>query len=101
LTGGIVSLILVVGSTASSNSNRLKELSETFGVRSFLIDDASEIQDSWLEGVNRIGLIAGVSAPEILIKEVIEKLKISGGIEIEQSKGIEENIVFVLPAELG
>jgi 4-hydroxy-3-methylbut-2-enyl diphosphate reductase len=93
-------LILVVGSVASSNSNRLKELAETVGVRSFLIDDASEIQDDWLEGVNRIGVTAGASAPEILITEVIDKLKRSGGIEIEESPGIEENIVFVLPAEL-
>ncbi|MFT5452440.1 MAG: 4-hydroxy-3-methylbut-2-enyl diphosphate reductase, partial [Enterobacterales bacterium] len=85
---------------ASSNSNRLKELAETVGVRSFLIDDASEIQDDWLEGVKRIGVTAGASAPEILITEVIDKLKRSGGIEIEESPGIEENIVFVLPAEL-
>jgi len=93
-------LILVVGSVASSNSNRLKELAETVGVRSFLIDDASEIQDDWLDGINRIGVTAGASAPEILITEVIAKLKRSGGIEIEESPGIEENIVFVLPAEL-
>jgi len=93
-------LILVVGSIASSNSNRLKELAETVGVRSFLIDDASEIQEDWLTGIKRIGVTAGASAPEILIKEVIGRLKLSGGIEIEESEGIEESIVFVLPAEL-
>ncbi len=93
-------LILVVGSVASSNSNRLKELAETVGVRSFLIDDASEIDDSWLEGVKRVGVTAGASAPEVLIREVIAKLKFAGGVEIEESQGAEESIVFVLPAEL-
>jgi 4-hydroxy-3-methylbut-2-enyl diphosphate reductase len=93
-------LILVVGSIASSNSNRLKELAETVGVRSFLIDDASEIQDDWLAGVKRVGVTAGASAPEVLIKDVIGKLKRSGGIELAESKGIAENTVFVLPAEL-
>ena len=93
-------LILVVGSTASSNSNRLKELSETVGVRSFLIDDATEIQNEWLKDIKRVGVTAGASAPEVLITDVISKLKELGGIELAESKGIEENIVFVLPAEL-
>ena len=93
-------LILVVGSTASSNSNRLKELSETVGVQSFLIDDATEIQDEWLNGIARVGVTAGASAPEVLISDVISRLKDLGGIELAEPKGIAENIVFVLPAEL-
>ena len=93
-------LILVVGSVASSNSNRLKELAESSGARSFLIDDASEIENEWLDGVTRVGVTAGASAPEILIMEVIEHLKSSGGKEIEESSGIKEDTVFVLPQEL-
>ena len=93
-------LILVVGSVASSNSNRLKELAESSGARAFLIDDASEIDNKWLEGVSRVGVTAGASAPEVLIMEVIEHLKASGGKEIQESSGIKENTVFVLPQEL-
>jgi len=93
-------LILVVGSVASSNSNRLKELAETVDVRSFLIDDATEINDHWLDGVTRVGVTAGASAPEVLIKDVISRLKELGGIELDEPSGIAESIVFVLPAEL-
>src|SRR3989338_6573427 len=68
-------LILVVGSPNSSNSTRLKELSQKVGVPSYLIDNASEIKREWLAGKERIGLTAGASAPEVLVEEVIQKLK--------------------------
>ncbi len=93
-------LILVVGSSASSNSNRLKELAERSGTRSYLIDDASEIQPEWLMNVNRVGVTAGASAPEILVSEVIEALKKADGIELPESSGQKETMVFALPIEL-
>jgi 4-hydroxy-3-methylbut-2-en-1-yl diphosphate reductase len=93
-------LVLVVGSVTSSNSNRLKELAEQNGTRSYLIDGAEEIQQSWLESVKNVGVTAGASAPEVLVQGVIEKLKSFGAEVINESKGIEENITFVLPAEL-
>ncbi len=93
-------LILVVGSVASSNSNRLKELAKNFGVTAYLIDDASEIEESWLVGVKSVGVTAGASAPEILVNKVIEKLKSLGGDTFKEISGTKEDIVFVLPSEL-
>ncbi|RLA04832.1 MAG: 4-hydroxy-3-methylbut-2-enyl diphosphate reductase [Gammaproteobacteria bacterium] len=93
-------LILVVGSPASSNSNRLKELAESSEVTSFLIDDASEIQEQWLENVQCVGVTAGASAPEILVRQVIERLKSLGGKDLNEISGQQENIVFALPNEL-
>jgi 4-hydroxy-3-methylbut-2-enyl diphosphate reductase len=93
-------LVLVVGSVTSSNSNRLKELAEQNGTRSYLIDGAAEIQEEWLTQVSNVGVTAGASAPEVLVQGVIDKLKSFGAEVINESKGIEENITFVLPAEL-
>ena len=93
-------LLLVVGSPNSSNSNRLRELGERMGAKAHLIDNASEIQTEWLEGVKAIGITAGASAPEVLVKEVIEKLKSLGGEAPQELQGQEENVVFSLPKEL-
>ncbi|MEK9766801.1 MAG: 4-hydroxy-3-methylbut-2-enyl diphosphate reductase, partial [Thalassolituus sp.] len=93
-------LMLVVGSPNSSNSNRLRELGERMGAKSFLIDNASEIQPSWLDGVKAVGITAGASAPDILIQEVVEKLVSLGGEEPQELQGREENVVFSLPKEL-
>jgi len=93
-------LILVVGSVASSNSNRLKELAERSGAISYLIDDASEIKDAWLSNIKRVGVTAGASAPENLVTDVIEHLKTRKGIELPESSGTEETMVFALPIEL-
>ncbi len=93
-------LVLVVGSPSSSNSNRLNELAIKTGASSYLIDSADEIQLSWLNEVQRVGVTAGASAPEILVKQVIEKLKNAGGMLQQERSGIEENIVFALPSEL-
>ncbi len=93
-------LVLVVGSVTSSNSNRLRELAEKSGAVSYLIDGAEEIQPQWLEGVANVGITAGASAPEVLVRGVIEKLKSLGGKQVEELQGQEENITFVLPAEL-
>jgi len=93
-------LVLVVGSPNSSNSNRLRELAQRMGSEAYLIDHAGEIRDSWFDGKQSIGVTAGASAPEILVKEVIARLRQIGGGEPVEMQGVEENIVFSMPREL-
>jgi 4-hydroxy-3-methylbut-2-enyl diphosphate reductase len=95
-----VQLLLVVGSVNSSNSNRLRELAEKRGVPAYLIDGAGDIRDEWLAGVATIGVTAGASAPESLVREVIACLQAKGGKRVEELQGIPENMVFALPKEL-
>jgi 4-hydroxy-3-methylbut-2-en-1-yl diphosphate reductase len=95
-----VDLMLVVGSVNSSNSNRLRELAEKQGVRSFLIDGAEHIERRWLDGVSRIGLTAGASAPEKLVRDVIARLQSWGAGDVRELDGEPENITFALPKEL-
>ena len=99
LTNGC-DLILVVGSQNSSNSTRLMEISQKKGVPAYLIDNAAEIQRGWLDGRSSIGLTAGASAPEVLVEEVIEKLKEWGVDIVTEAPGIRESVVFSLPKEL-
>ncbi|RUR33011.1 4-hydroxy-3-methylbut-2-enyl diphosphate reductase [Vreelandella nanhaiensis] len=93
-------LVLVVGSPNSSNSNRLRELSERMGTPAYLIDNADQIEAAWLESVGRIGVTAGASAPEVLVKGVIAKLQSLGAAVPEELLGREENITFSMPKEL-
>lgn len=93
-------LLLVVGSANSSNSNRLRELSERMGTTAYLIDGADEIQLQWLKNVSKVGVTAGASAPEILVQQVVDRLKQQGGTEPEELDGIKETIVFAMPKEL-
>ena len=93
-------VILVVGAKNSSNSNRLCEIGKEGGIPSYLIDDASGLDPSWVAGKGVVGLTAGASAPEELIQEVIEALKKLGPVEVEPMAGVEEDIEFRLPAEL-
>ena len=93
-------LILVVGSTNSSNSTRLKEISQKVGIPAYLIDNASEIRREWLEGKEYIGLTAGASAPEVLVEEVIEKLREWGAGGVKEAPGKQEKVVFSLPRDL-
>lgn len=93
-------LVLVVGSPNSSNSNRLRELSERMGTPAYLIDNADQIDAAWLENVGRIGVTAGASAPEVLVKGVIAKLQSLGAAVPEELLGREENITFSMPKEL-
>jgi 4-hydroxy-3-methylbut-2-enyl diphosphate reductase len=93
-------LVLVVGSPNSSNSNRLRELAEKQGVPAYLIDGADDIQPQWLEGRQRIGVTAGASAPESLVREVIERLRSSGAGAVRELDGEPENVTFALPKEL-
>lgn len=93
-------VILVVGSQNSSNSTRLMEISQKVGVPSYLIDNASEIKREWISGKNKIGLTAGASAPQVLVEEVINKLKDWGADVVVEAPGIREKVVFSLPKEL-
>ena len=93
-------LVLVVGSANSSNSNRLKEVAERQGVSAYLIDIADDIDSGWLENKSRIGLTAGASAPEVLVEQVIERLKSLGVSDVIQANGVEERVTFSLPKAL-
>lgn len=93
-------VMLVVGARNSSNSNRLRELSEKMGTPAYLIDDASCIDKTWLEGHDKVAVTAGASAPEVLVKEVIAKLQEWGGKTAIELSGREENITFSIPPEL-
>ncbi len=93
-------LMLVVGSPNSSNSNRLRELGERMGTPAYLIDDASQIESSWFQGVTAVGITAGASAPEILVQQVVERLQEMGGEAPEEIEGREENVQFSVPKEL-
>ena len=95
-----VDLLLVVGAPNSSNSNRLREIGSELGIPSYLIDDAGNLDPSWLDGVNIVGVSAGASAPEELIQEVIERLSDFGDVRLKKLDGVEENITFKLPREL-
>ena len=96
----MVEVMLVVGAKNSSNSNRLREIGLEEGIPSYLIADASALDPAWLEGKDAIGLTAGASAPETLIQEVIEALRLIGPVEVTPMDGVEEHIQFRLPAEL-
>lgn len=93
-------VVLVVGSTNSSNSNRLRELAERCGAQAFLIDDASMLKPEWLTSAQKIGVTAGASAPETLVQEVISALQSQGADTVVNLDGRPENITFSLPKEL-
>lgn len=93
-------VLLVVGAKNSSNSNRLRELAEKMGTTAYLIDDANCVDSSWFENINSVGVTAGASAPEVLVQQVITRLKELGGKTVVENPGIEESIVFAVPAEL-
>ncbi|MFT7372189.1 MAG: 4-hydroxy-3-methylbut-2-enyl diphosphate reductase [Oleiphilaceae bacterium] len=97
---GMSDIMLVVGSPNSSNSNRLRELSERMGTRAYLIDDQSEIQESWLENVRSVSVTAGASAPETLVQDVVKRLKELGAGTVDEVDGRAENIVFSMPKAL-
>jgi 4-hydroxy-3-methylbut-2-enyl diphosphate reductase len=93
-------LVLVVGSPNSSNSNRLREVAERKGVASYLIDGADSIDPAWLAGRKRIGVTAGASAPEVLVQQVIARVKELGAVSVRKMPGLEENVAFPLPKGL-
>ncbi len=95
-------VVIVVGAPASSNSNRLVELAEKLGARSYLVETADDLDPAWLEGVSCVGVTAGASAPEILITEVVERLEqiADGDFVVDSLPIVDEGVVFKLPAEL-
>ncbi|QID18678.1 4-hydroxy-3-methylbut-2-enyl diphosphate reductase [Nitrogeniibacter mangrovi] len=95
-----VDLVLVVGSVNSSNSNRLREVATLRGVEAYLVDNAAAIDPAWIEGRSRIGVTAGASAPEVLVSEVIERIRALGARTVRTLEGAEENVYFPLPKSL-
>jgi 4-hydroxy-3-methylbut-2-enyl diphosphate reductase len=95
-----VQLLIVVGSSNSSNSNRLRELGERAGVASYLVDDAAQIDPAWLAGNPEVGVTAGASAPEELVLEILERLRELGVEDVVESEGELETVVFKMPPEL-
>jgi len=96
----LVDIILVIGSTNSSNSNRLRELAERCGIPSYLIDSSNDINPDWVKGARAVGITAGASAPEVLVTEVVEYVKRYGTAEVEELTVVEEDVEFLLPKEL-
>ena len=94
-------VVIVVGSPTSSNSNRLREVAENLGVPAYMVDNAEEIQPEWVTGKNRVGLTAGASAPEILVRAVIERLNQLGIGSVTNLDGAQEKVSFALPKGLG
>ena len=95
-----VDVVIVVGSPTSSNSNRLRELAAKLGTEAYMVDSADELQPAWVEGKQRIGLTAGASAPDILVRQVIERLRALGAVSVSKLAGIEETVKFPLPKGL-
>ncbi|MDR2155171.1 MAG: 4-hydroxy-3-methylbut-2-enyl diphosphate reductase [Burkholderiaceae bacterium] len=95
-----VEVVIVVGSPTSSNSNRLREVALRFGVPSHMVDSADELRPEWVRGKSRIGLTAGASAPDILVRQVIERLRALGALSVRTLDGIEEKVKFPLPKGL-
>jgi len=93
-------LVIIVGSPNSSNSNRLREVAKNQGVEAYMVDNASLLQAKWLQGKRKVGISAGASAPEVLVKEVITALQNMGATHVEELQGVVENVVFQLPKNL-
>jgi 4-hydroxy-3-methylbut-2-enyl diphosphate reductase len=96
-----VDLVIVIGSRTSSNSNRLREVAERFGVPAHLVDSAADVDPAWLQGRRRIGVTAGASAPESLVQALIDRLRSLGASGVRVLEGVEEHVVFPLPRGLG
>jgi 4-hydroxy-3-methylbut-2-enyl diphosphate reductase len=93
-------LVIIVGSPNSSNSNRLREVAQNQGVEAYMVDNASYLNPKWLIGKQKIGVSAGASAPEVLVKEVIAQLQQMGAKEVSELQGVIESVVFQLPKNL-
>ena len=100
LLAEVADLVLVLGSGNSSNSRRLREVAEDAGAKAFLIDDATEIDSAWLDGVECVAITAGASAPEYLVQQVVDYFRSLGVEHVEEVTAIDEKVTFVLPPEL-
>src|SRR5260370_15106103 len=94
-------VVIVVGSPNSSNSNRLREVAEYIGAQAYMVDSSADLRPEWVAGKGRVGVTAGASAPEVLVQEVLGKLRELGAGPITQLDGIQERVVFALPRDLG
>jgi 4-hydroxy-3-methylbut-2-enyl diphosphate reductase len=101
LMAPLVDIVIVVGSPTSSNSNRLRELAERLGTPAFMVDCPDDLQESWFDGRQTVGLTAGASAPDVLVQQVIARLKALGAISVRRLQGVEEHVRFPLPKGLG
>ncbi len=95
-----VDVVIVIGSPMSSNSNRLREVAERFGVPAYLVDSASDLDPSWIAGRKQVGVTAGASAPDVLVRQLVERLKQLGAVSVRALHGVEEKVVFPLPRGL-
>ena len=95
-----VDIVIVVGSPTSSNSNRLRELAEKLGTEAYMVDSADELLPAWFDGKSRVGLTAGASAPELLVQQVIDRIRALGAVSVRKMDGIEETVKFPLPKGL-
>jgi 4-hydroxy-3-methylbut-2-enyl diphosphate reductase len=93
-------VVLVVGSPNSSNSNRLREVAANEGVSAYMVDNAAELNPEWIAGRERVGVTAGASAPEVLVRQVIDKLLALGGTGVRELEGATERVTFPLPRTL-
>jgi 4-hydroxy-3-methylbut-2-enyl diphosphate reductase len=95
-----VDVVVVIGSKASSNSNRLREVAERFGVPAYLVDTADDLQPEWLAGRQRVGVTAGASAPEVLIRDLVARLRELGARSVRTLDGVQEHVIFPMPKGL-
>ena len=95
-----VDLVIVVGSPTSSNSNRLRDVAQRYGAESYMVDNAQELQPEWFEGKTRVGLTAGASAPDVLVQQVIARMRALGAVSVRTLEGVQETIKFPLPKGL-
>ena len=95
-----VDLVIVVGSPTSSNSNRLRELAARLGTPAYMVDSAAELRHEWFDGIARVGLTAGASAPEVLVQAVVARIKELGAVAVRKMNGLEETVKFPLPKGL-
>ena len=93
-------VVIVVGSPNSSNSNRLREVAVNMGVEAYMVDRAADLRPEWVAGRRRVGVTAGASAPEVLVNELVERLRELGAGGVRQLEGISESVVFTLPRGL-
>jgi 4-hydroxy-3-methylbut-2-en-1-yl diphosphate reductase len=96
----LVDVVIVVGSPTSSNSNRLRELADRLGTPAYMVDTAADLQEAWFEGAQKVGLTAGASAPDVLVQDVIARLRAMGAVSVRTLDGIQETIKFPLPKGL-
>ncbi len=95
-----VDLLLVVGARNSSNSNRLREVGQSYSVPAYLIEDQNDLEQGWFEDVSRVGITAGASAPEVLVRRVIERVRSFGAVSVTEMEGLRETTTFRLPSVL-